>query len=99
MDKDPLEMLLDPDNCDNIVLYDDDDEEVTFEQIAVIPIGKTIYCILRPVDGIDGLQDNEALVLSLDPGDDESFEMTVVDDDNIINQVFDEYEKLLDETE
>ena len=36
---DVLDILLDDDNHDNITLYDDKENPVEFEQVAVIPLG------------------------------------------------------------
>lgn len=45
----PIDQIFDENNCDPIVLYNENNEAVTFDQIAVIPIEKEVYVILKPV--------------------------------------------------
>ena len=90
----PIAMLLDENNTDNIVLYDDKNKEVEFEQIAIIPLDEKVYAILRPVGGEDELPEDEALVFVIDELDDEDVLM-LEEDDNVIDKVFDKYYELL----
>ena len=39
----PIDMLLDENNTDNIKLYNEDNQEVEFEQIALVPIEEKTY--------------------------------------------------------
>ena len=49
----PIEQILDENNIDNIVLYNENDEPFEFEQIAIIPLEdgekQSLYAILLPV--------------------------------------------------
>ena len=92
----PVEMLLDPDNSDNIILYDEENRETEFEQVAVIPLNEKIYVILKPVTVIAGVADDEALVFVIEEIDDEDT-LVIVDNEPIIDAVFEEYYKLLEE--
>ena len=47
-DLDLLDILLDENNDEPISLFDEDDREVKFEQVAVIPDNDKIYAILKP---------------------------------------------------
>ena len=87
-------MLLDEDNNDNIVLFNEDNERTEFEQIALVPLSNKIYAILRPVLNDLGIADNEALVFAIDEVDDEEC-LVIVEDDLIIDKVFEEYYKML----
>ena len=93
-EKSPIEILLDQDNDENIKLYDEKNNCVEFEQVAIIPIDEKIYAILRPVSGIEGIGEDEALVFGIEEVDDEDC-LIVVDDDAIVDQVFEQYYKLL----
>ena len=95
MSKNPIEKILDENNNDPIVLYSDQGDEVTFEQVAVIPLEGSAYTILKPVGAFD-LGENEALVFELVQMDGEMALQLVVDDD-IIDEVFEDYHKLLAE--
>lgn len=91
-----IEKLLDENNSDDIVLYDENDNEVKFEQIALIPLDEDLYAILRPINKIEGIEDDEALVFVINEDEEE---IDVCDDMDIVNKVFEEYYKLLDEEE
>ena len=45
----PIDMLLDENNTENIKLYNEENQEVEFEQIALIPIEDKTYAILYVV--------------------------------------------------
>lgn len=92
-----IDKVLDENNNDNIVLYDENNKKTEFEQVATIPLSEEdIYVILKPVDAMSGVEDDEALVFHLETIDDDDC-LVVVEDDKIINQVFKEYYKLLEE--
>ena len=85
-------------NDDNIILYDDDDKEVEFEQVAYIPLESGDYAILAPVEPMEGVGEDEALAFELVEYDDGSHGLEIVEDEDIVNQVFDEYTKLFNES-
>ena len=94
---DVIEMLLDENCNENITLYGEDGEECEFEQVAVIPVGDKLYFILRPIN-MEGLEDDEAFVFELvQNGDDATIDL--VEEDEIIDQVFALYYELLDDEE
>ena len=92
----PIDMLLDENNTDNIKLYNEDNQEVEFEQIALVPIDNKTYAILRPVIEMEELAEDEALVFVIDEIDDEDC-LVIVEDDAVIDAVFEEYYKMLKE--
>jgi len=90
----PIDMLLDESNTDNIKLFNEENEEVEFEQIALVPIDEKVYAILRPTETMEGVADDEALVFGIEEIDDEDC-LVIVEDDAIIDKVFEEYYKML----
>ena len=62
----PIEQILDENNVDNIVLYNEKDEPFEFEQIAIIPLEngdkQDLYSILLPVTPLAGISEDEAVV-------------------------------------
>lgn len=90
----PIEKLLDQNNADPIVLYNEEDEAIEFEQIAVIPYKKDIYAILRPTAEMEGIADDEALVFVISEAQQT---LVVVEDDFIVDAVFREYYALWEE--
>ena len=98
-EKSVFEKLLDPNDESNIILYDENEEEVEFEQIAIIPVKEEVYAILKPVKTLEDLKEDEALVFSLEETEEGEELLNVVEDDDIIDIVFDEYDKMFDEQE
>lgn len=96
---DILDILLDEDNKDPIILLDNTGKRLTFEQIAVIPYNEKIYCVLKPMDKIDNVQDDEAIVFYVEEKDGEEPVLMVETDEKTAIDVFDEYYNLLDEAE
>ena len=96
MEKDILDILLDEDDNDPITLYNEKGEAVIFEQIALIPMNGGIYTLLKPVQPIEGMGEDEALVFEVIHGVGES-RLEVVQEDAIIDGVFDIYYELLEE--
>lgn len=96
MNQSTIEKILDEDNDENVILYDNDDNEIEFEQVAIITLDEDIYVILHPVDELEGLEDNEALVFKVDEENKENG-LEIVTNPKIIDKVFDEYYKLIEE--
>ncbi len=92
----PIDMLLDENNTENIKLYNEENQEIEFEQIALVPIDNKTYAILRPVAEMEGIAEDEALVFVIDEIDDEDC-LVIVEDDSIVDKVFEEYYKMLKE--
>ncbi len=91
-----IEMLLDEECTENIIMYDDNDQETEFEQIAIIPLNEKVYAILRPLKPELELEEDEALVFCIEELDDEDC-LILVDNDKEIDKVFVEYYRLLKE--
>lgn len=97
---DYIEEELDLQDEDSIVtLTSADGEEVDFVEIAGIALRGSFYVILQPVELLEGMGEDEALVfkVSQDRNGEEHFNIEL--DEEIIGQVFDEYYRLLDEQE
>lgn len=93
-----------PDSLDNMEDEDDDivtllsadGEEIDFVEIAGIAHKGAFYAILQPVELLDGMDDDEALVFKVTRGKDGEDKFEIELDDAIIDAVFAEYNKLLD---
>ena len=96
MEKNPIEKLMDPHNCEPITLYGEKGEKFVFEQIAFVPLDSGNYAILKPATPLEGMGENEALVMKLSTTGDE-WEMELVMEDEIIDAVFAEYNALFEE--
>lgn len=94
----PIDAILDADNSDNIILYDENGTATEFEQIAVIPLDKKLYVILKPVVTIPGMTEDEALVFVIDEVDDTEI-LFIVTDDELIDEVFAQYYEMIEDAE
>jgi len=103
---DDLDINLDGDNelykdeDDNyITLTSSDGEEIEFIEIAGIAYNDNFYAILQPVELLDGMDDNEALVFKVSKNRDGTDNFEVEVDDDVTEHVFQIYYDLLDAEE
>ena len=93
----PIDALFDEENYDPIILFNQKGEEISFEQIALIPLKGKSYAILKPVIIMEGLKENEGLVFSIELNEETNEEfLLLTTNEEIIDEVFNEYEKLID---
>ena len=95
---DVLDILLDEENDSPITLFDEHDKGIKFEQVAIIPLDEKLYAILKPIDQMEGVADDEAIVFLVEEEDGDA-QLVVETDESAAMRVFDEYYKLLDEAE
>ena len=100
---DLLDVLLDQENKEPIVLMDETGKQLTFEQVAVIPYEvrkeKRLYCVLKPLDKIEGIADDEAIVFLVDTDDAGNSIIRIEEDEEVAIAVFDKYYDLLEEAQ
>lgn len=70
-----------------LTLKNAQEKEIEFEQIFAVESGEKIYCILRPLTGIEGLSVHAALVFSVD----ENGVFRVVRDKRLSEEIFAKY--------
>ena len=87
------------DDDDIVTLVSAEGEEVDFVEVAGIAYQGGFYAILQPVELLEGMEEDEALVFKVTRGKDGEDKFEIELDDSIIDAVFVEYNKLLDETE
>ncbi|PKK96116.1 MAG: DUF1292 domain-containing protein [Tenericutes bacterium HGW-Tenericutes-4] len=95
--RNPIEALLDAEDDGPIILFDEKDNEVEFDQVALIPYKNKAYAILKPVEPMEGVADDEAIVFALMEDENGEDLLSIETDETIVKGVFDEYYKLLDE--
>ena len=83
------------DEDDVITLVSEEGEEIQFVEIAGIVYRGNFYAVLQPVELLDGMTEDEALVFGVNKGEngEDNFEIEI--DESIINAVYQEYLKLL----
>ena len=100
---DILDVLLDQDNREPIVLMDENGKQMSFEQVAVIPYEvrkeQRLYCVLKPLDKIEGIADDEAIVFLVDTDDEGNSVIRIEEDEEVAIAVFDKYYDLLEEAQ
>ena len=96
--KNPIEQILDENNTENIVLFDDQQNPITFEQVALIPLDRTnaLYVILIPITPMQGVNEGEGVLFEID---EQKQSLEVVSDQQIIDDVLEVYQALLDQGE
>ncbi len=81
---------------DTVTLLSADGEEIDFVEIAGIAHKGNFYAILQPVELLEGMAEDEALVFKVSRDEDGNDRFEIELDDEIIDAVFTEYNRLLD---
>ena len=84
---------------DIVTLLSATGEEIDFVEIAGIAHKGNFYAILQPVELLEGMADDEALVFRVSRNEDGEDKFEIELDDEIIDAVFAEYNRLLDKLE
>lgn len=97
---DILDILLGEDNRNPIVLSDEKGRLITFEQVAIIPRGegmeRRLYVILKPMDQIDGVKEDEAIVFYVDADDCGNPVLKVEENELMAIETFNKYYDMLE---
>ncbi len=82
-----------------IVLNDEDGKEVEFEFLDLVELDGEEYVVLLPVEDEENEEEGEVVILKVEDSEDEEEESYVsVDDEEILNKVFEIFkEKFKDE--
>ena len=91
MKKNEIEKLLDENDNSNLIFYNDNKEKIEFEQVALVNIDNENYAILHPVNL--GYQDDEVIAYSIKI-DNLNYELLEVEDDDLLDKIYNEYQKL-----
>ena len=90
------DMMIEDDD-DIVTLLSADGEEIDFVEIAGIAHAGKFYAILQPVELPEGMDEDEALVFLVERGADGEDKFTIELNDKVIEAVFAEYERLLEQ--
>lgn len=93
----PIEQILDPSNNENIFLFNEQQQAVEFEQIALIPYADEVYVILRPIDAFEDIKEDEAVVFKITEEENGEVYLDAEENEGIIDVIFDMYYKLYEE--
>ena len=94
--KDQINQILDENNLENIIMFDDENKPIEFEQVAVIPLenDELLYAILIPITPMQGVNEGEGVVFAIDEA---KHDIEVVNDEKKIDAVLTVYQKLIEE--
>ena len=87
---DIIKSLLDPNDNSDVVLYNKENEEFVFTQIANIELDKKLYAILKLKEEYPGLE-NMAFAFEIDL---DNQDLIFIEDNALIDLIFDKYHKL-----
>ncbi len=99
---DAISQILDEHNSDNVTLYDAQNKPIEFEQIALIPRRNKLtrldelFTIMIPITPMQGVNEGEGVVFKID---EKSRDIEVVNDQEIIDDILDIYQKLIENGE
>ncbi len=96
---DYIEEAVDLEEDSIVTLTSADGQEIDFVEIAGIALRGNFYVILQPVELLEGMGEDEALVFKVTQDRDGEDHFNIELDDEIIGEVFEEYYRLLDEQE
>lgn len=89
-----LEKLLDPNNDELIILKDNNNKDIRFEQIAMIVLEEEPYFILHALDKISGT-DEELFVFKIVETDKKEQLLVLETNEEVVNEVLEGYNSLL----
>lgn len=94
--EDAIEKILDDNNQENVILYDEDDNPTEFEQVALIPMEDRVFVLLSPVEKTEGVDADDAFVFEIQNIDGEDY-VVGIDDEEVTYNVYKEYYAMLKE--
>ena len=84
-----------------VTLYDDNENPVDFYEVACVELNEKFYGLLQPVEPMDGLEDDEAIIFEIVRGeegkDDDLF--IPIADEQLMEDVFAEYIKAVSDSD
>lgn len=86
--------------CDEIVeLTTDDGKKLKFYFVGTIDYKGKEYSAFEPAEEIEGLSEDDLVIFEVAKGDEESADLIPVEDEKLLDEVFEEFCKALDEDE
>ena len=73
-----------------VELIDEDGRTVRFEHVFTVPYEGDEYVLLSPVDPVEGVAEDEVVIMRIEPGEDEDAYVGV-EDDQLLDAVFEKY--------
>lgn len=78
-------------------LENEDNEIIHCQYVAEVFLKGKRYVVFDPIEDIEGLADDEVIILEAVAGKDDEVDFSVVDDEPLLDEIWAEYVKLEDE--
>lgn len=87
------------DDCDIVTLTADDGKQLKFYFVGTIEYKGKNYSAFEPAEQIDGIEDDDLIIFELSGDDEETAELLPVEDEALLDEVFEEFCRVLEEDE
>lgn len=86
------------DDCQDVVeLVDDDGNAVKFVHVATVDYENNWYVFFAPCEKVEGVETDEVVIFRLDADEEGNDVFSPVEDEELLQKVYDEYVKVMDE--
>lgn len=99
MVKEPINNPNEEEDEDLVTLLDDDGNEVDFYHAATVDYKGEWYIFLQPAEEMEDVEEDELLIFKLEQDENGDDLFTPIEDEALLDAVYHEYEKLVEETD
>lgn len=85
-------------DSDIIQLVNEDGDTVNFYHVATIELDKKWFVVFQPAEELEDVDEEEVAIFELQTGDDGEDVFVPIEDDKLLDRVYDEYIKLVEES-
>ena len=84
---------------DIVELTTDDGKKLKFDFVGTIEYKEKMYSAFEPAEQIDGIEDDDLVIFELAGDDEETADLLPVEDEALLDEVFEEFCRVLEEDE
>ena len=81
-----------------VELMDEEGKSVRFEHVYTVPYENNEYVLLSPLDEVEGVAEDEVLILRIEPGEDED-QYVGIEDEELLERIFEKYLEMAEASE
>lgn len=85
------------DEEDIITLQDEQGNPIKFVEVACVEYEEEFYVLLSPAEEVEGIGEDEVIICKLEDQDDETQLIVPLEDEELMQKVFDEYLRTAEE--
>lgn len=85
------------DEEDIITLQDEEGNPIKFVEVACVEYENEFYVLLSPAEEVEGIGEDEVIICKLEDQDDETQLIVPLEDEELMQKVFDEYLRTAEE--